>query len=63
LNEKPLRLAAGTLLVIAGAIWVLQGLNVAFAPQSFMSDDRRWVLWGIIAIGLGLLLIWRSKRS
>lgn len=58
-----MKLAAGIILVIAGTIWALQGLDAPFAPQSFMTDDSEWVLWGAIAIGLGGGLIWSSRRS
>lgn len=61
--DNPLRLATAILLVIAGAIWVLQGFNVSFAPRSFMTNDRTWALWGGLAIGIGSLLIWRSRRT
>ncbi len=58
-----MKLAAGILLVISGAIWVLQGFDVAFAPKSFMTDNRVWVLWGVVAVSSGGGLIWWSRRS
>lgn len=58
-----MRLAGGILLVIAGTIWILQGSDVAFAPQSFMTGNLWWVLWGTIAIITGGVLIWRDRRS
>jgi hypothetical protein len=57
-----MRLAAGILLVIAGLIWILQGLDVAFAPKSFMTANPWWVLWGAVAVVLGGFLI-RSSRQ
>ncbi|MGF1616574.1 MAG: hypothetical protein ACFCU2_02025 [Acidimicrobiia bacterium] len=59
--KSPLTLAAGIFLILGGAIWVLQGLNVAFAPESFMTDNRWWVVWGALAMVLGILLILRSR--
>lgn len=58
-----MKLAAGIVLVITGTIWALQGLGAPFAPQSFMTDDSQWVLWGSMTIGLGGGLIWSSRRS
>jgi hypothetical protein len=55
--------AAGFLLLITGAIWVLQGLDVAFAPNSFMTGNRAWVLWGTMALAGGVGLIWWARRS
>jgi hypothetical protein len=58
-----MRLAAGILLMIAGLIWVLQGLDVAFAPKSFMTGRPWWVLWGAVAIALGGFLIRSARRE
>ena len=57
-----MRLASGILLVIAGTIWILQGFDVAFAPESFMTGDRTWVLWGSLALLLGIGLAWSARR-
>lgn len=62
MGRYPLLFAIGVILVLAGAIWVLQGFDVAFAPESFMTDDRWWVLWGTVAVIFGGTLIWRSKN-
>ena len=53
-----LRIAAGVLLLIAGTIWILQGLDIAFAPESFMTGERWWVLWGALAVAGGGSLVW-----
>ncbi len=53
-----LRIAAGVLLLIAGTIWILQGLDIAFAPESFMTGERWWVLWGALAVAGGGGLVW-----
>jgi hypothetical protein len=52
----------GVLVALAGAVWLLQGLNVAFVPQSFMTDNRRWVVIGTVAIVGGLGLAYGSWR-
>ncbi len=56
-----MRLAIGIVLVIAGAIWVLQGFDIAFAPKSFMTGDRTWVAWGSVAVAAGVALIWIDR--
>lgn len=58
-----MRLTAGIVLVIAGTVWVLQGFDIAFAPKSFMTGDRSWVAWGVVAVALGGVMIWRSTNS
>jgi hypothetical protein len=63
-NGGMFRIATGVVLAIVGAIWILQGFNVAFAPGSFMTGDRFWSGTGVVAVigGVGLVL-WgvRSK--
>ena len=61
--KSRLTLATGIFLILGGAVWVLQGLNLAFAPERFMTDDRWWVLWGALAMLLGVVLIIRSRSS
>lgn len=47
----------GVLLVLAGAVWFLQGINVL--PGSFMTGQVQWAIYGAISIliGIGLLLV------
>jgi hypothetical protein len=53
--------AAGIILAIVGLVWILQGLDVAFAPQSFMTGDTAWVAGGALAMLVGGLLFWRGR--
>lgn len=48
----------GLLVAVGGAVWILQGLSVAFVPQSFMTGSRMWVILGAIAVVGGLALTW-----
>ncbi len=52
----------GSLLAVGGAVWILQGLNVAFTPQSFMTGNRQWVIYGGLAMVLGLVIVGSSMR-
>lgn len=58
-----LRIASGVVLLIAGAVWILQGLNVAFAPSSFMTGEGFWVGMGGVAVIGGVGLFWWGVRS
>lgn len=62
-ENRAMRTAVGVVLVIAGSVWVLQGLEIAFAPESFMTGDRSWVIWGVLAIVIGGALAWWDWRS
>ncbi len=57
------RLAFGIILTLAGIVWILQGLDVSFAPQSGMTGDVTWVLLGAVAVLIGLWLIWSGRRT
>ena len=45
----------GVLLLILGAIWFFQGMNVL--PGSFMTGQSRWAVNGGIAVVAGIVLI------
>ena len=47
----------GLLMVVLGAIWFLQGINVL--PGSFMTGQKQWAVYGglLWAAGLALLVI------
>jgi hypothetical protein len=49
-----------SLLVLAGAIWFLQGINVL--PGSFMTGQTRWAVYGGMAIAVGIALLLRANR-
>jgi hypothetical protein len=55
-------MALGIILGIIGVVWILQGLDVAFAPQSFMTGEPLWVVLGAIAVLTGGALLWRRAR-
>lgn len=57
------KIVAGVLLLVGGVVWILQGLNVAFAPESFMTGDRFWSGAGTGAALAGVGLIWWGVRS
>lgn len=49
------------LLILAGGIWVLQGVNIL--PGSFMTGDPQWAVNGAITIVIGVGLFWFSNRK
>jgi hypothetical protein len=48
------------LLVLAGATWFLQGINVL--PGSFMTGQIRWAIYGSIAFASGIVLFLSANR-
>ncbi len=50
----------GVILIVLGAIWFLQGINVL--PGSFMTGQIRWAIMGAIAFGAGIALLLAVNR-
>ena len=50
----------GVLLILAGSVWFLQGINVL--PGSFMTGDPQWSINGGIAMVLGAGLLWFANQ-
>ncbi len=50
----------GVLVILAGGIWFLQGINIL--PGSFMTGDPQWAINGSIAIVIGGVLLWWNNR-
>ena len=57
------RMIIGALLLIAGGVWFLQGINVI--PGSFMTGQTKWVIYGGITAFVGLILMFgvRPRRQ
>jgi hypothetical protein len=49
-------------LILGGLVWIAQGLNLPFAPRSFMTSDRTWIVLGAIAVFGGGVLVWRGRQ-
>jgi len=58
---KTLLTIIGVLLVLMGAIWFLQGINVL--PGSFMTGQIRWAIYGGIAVVVGIVLLVSARRK
>jgi hypothetical protein len=56
-------LVLGALVVLGGLVWIAQGLNLPFAPRSFMTADRTWIVLGALAVALGGATVsWARRR-
>jgi hypothetical protein len=49
------------LLMVAGLVWALQGLNIL--PGTFMRGDPQWIINGAITALIGAGLFWFSNRK
>jgi hypothetical protein len=60
---RTVAMALGALLVLGGAVWIAQGLNLPFAPRSFMTADRTWIVLGFLAVAVGAATVnWGRRR-
>jgi hypothetical protein len=50
----------GTILVLIGAIWALQGLNVI--GGSFMTGQTQWLVIGLVCAIVGALVLALANR-
>jgi hypothetical protein len=50
----------GVLLLLAGGVWFLQGINVI--PGSFMTEQTKWALIGAICLVAGLAALFLANR-
>ena len=57
---RVLLLVIGFVLMLGGLVWMAQGLNLPFAPRSFMTADRSWIVFGAVAVLVGGIVVWRG---
>ena len=50
----------GVLLMLVGAVWFLQGINVL--PGSFMTGQTQWAIYGGITFVVGLVAFYLVRR-
>jgi hypothetical protein len=48
------------LLILIGGVWFFQGINIL--PGSFMTGQIQWAVFGIIAVLVGIWLLWFANR-
>ena len=44
-----------------GLVWIGQGLGI-LRGSSFMVDDPRWAIAGVVLLGVGALIAWTALR-
>lgn len=60
-RRSPLRLALAVAMVLAGLIWMGQGLGILTAGRSFMIGDPTWAAIGAAFVVVGGLLAIRER--
>jgi hypothetical protein len=55
------RRVAGMLLTLVGLVWICQGVGL-LRGSSFMVDDIRWSVAGVVAVVAGVVLLVGARR-
>jgi len=55
-------IALGVLCILAGGVWLAQGLDLPFAPGSFMTAEPGWIAIGAAFVVAGLALVAAGLR-
>ena len=50
----------GVLMIVVGAVWLLQGVGVL--PGSFMTGQVQWAVYGAVVAVAGILLVFWARR-
>ncbi|HET7845892.1 MAG TPA: hypothetical protein VFL72_00245 [Acidimicrobiia bacterium] len=56
------RISLGIVLILVGAVWVAQGLEIGFVPESAMTGETTWVVLGAVGVVIGVGIIWRGRK-
>jgi hypothetical protein len=57
-------IAAALVAMLAGGVFLAQGLDLPFAPTSTMTADPTWAVIGAGLLGVGLALgVWAIRRD
>ena len=56
-----LRIVVGVVLVVIGAVWLVQGLGIV-TTGSFMDGQSVWAVIGGAFVAVGLIALSRSRR-
>lgn len=61
---RTIAIVAGILLILGGLVWIAQGLDLPFAPSSFMTADRTWIVIGAATVLVGAVaVVWGRRRA
>jgi hypothetical protein len=62
-SMRPVLIVLGAMLLLAGVVWMAQGLNLPFAPRSFMTADRAWLVIGALTALVGGVVVGWARRG
>ena len=61
---RAVAIVLGMFLGLGGVVWIAQGLDLPWAPRSFMTADRTWIVLGALAVAVGAFSFsWGRRRQ
>jgi hypothetical protein len=61
-RRHQIRTLGGVIIVATGAVWIGQGSGL-LPGSSFMVGDPLWIVFGLLAIAVGIGFIWVGLRG
>lgn len=61
-RRSPLRFALAVAMILAGLVWIGQGLGILTAGRSFMIGDPTWAVIGAAFVVIGAVVAIRERR-
>jgi hypothetical protein len=56
------RAIGGAVIVATGGVWIAQGSGL-LRGSSFMVGDPLWIVFGVLAVAIGIALMWVGLRG
>jgi hypothetical protein len=56
------RAIGGAVIVATGGVWIAQGSGL-LRGSSFMVGDPLWIVFGVVAVAIGIALMWVGLRG
>ena len=56
------RAIGGAVIVATGGVWIAQGSGL-LRGSSFMVGDPMWIVFGVVAVVIGIALMWVGLRG
>jgi hypothetical protein len=56
------RALGGAVIIATGGVWIAQGSGL-LRGSSFMVGDPMWIVFGVLAVAIGIALMWVGLRG
>ena len=60
-RQQRTRTIGGAIIIATGGVWIAQGSGL-LRGSSFMTGDPLWVVLGVVAVAVGIGIMWLGLR-